>query len=98
MRKQAARQQSLGGVDAADGGDLGLAAGLLGLARSPEPPPNAEGAVAGDDQEVVVDDHRVDEPELPDRSSDLLDLALGVGARVARAWLQRLARIQFHRT
>ena len=41
-------------------------------------------AVPGDDALLGVDQHRIDEPEPPDRLRDLLYLSLGMGARVTR--------------
>ena len=40
--------------------------------------------MAGNDVAGIRDKHRVGEPEALDRRGDLLDLLLGVGARVAR--------------
>ena len=46
-------------------------------------------AVAGDDLAIVGDKHRVGEPEPLDRRGDLLDLLLGMRARVARIRTER---------
>ena len=56
------------------------------LARGQHP------AVAGNDHAVVADQHRVDEPELGDRSRDLRHLLLGMGAGIARVRDQSLER------
>ena len=40
--------------------------------------------MAGDHDAFGIDQDRIGKPELPDRGNDLLDLALRVGARVAR--------------
>ena len=45
-------------------------------------------AVAGDDQVVFIDQHRVHEAEALDRGGDLLDLPPGMGPGVARMGLQ----------
>lgn len=42
-----------------------------------------------DNHAVVADKHRIDEPELGDRTRDLRNLILGVRPGVARMWIKR---------
>ena len=44
----------------------------------------------GNDLVARVDQDRIGEPKAADRGDDLVDLALGMGPRVARVWDQRV--------
>jgi hypothetical protein len=62
----------LGHRGEADGGDVHLSQQLGRFAS----------AMTGDDRIVIVDQHRIREPEGSDAVGDLPDLALGMGTRI----------------
>lgn len=50
--------------------------------------------MAGHDGAILVDDDRVDKPELLDRLGDLFDLPVAVRARIAQIGLERADRLE----